>query len=134
MLLGASNGVERVHFHHGVGFRYNAIQPTSQSDDGLNITRPHVLPLYYAMLIVNEAVGSSGEPYIAEIPTTNITLTAYGIWEQKQLRRVVVTNNQIFNGTGGKPSININLTGPLAGKPAKVKRLLSDKTSASTGL
>ncbi|KAL2877215.1 hypothetical protein SGCOL_007611 [Colletotrichum sp. CLE4] len=134
LLLGASFGIQRLHFHHGVGFRYNTIQPTSNSDDGLNITRPHVLPSYHALLIVNEAIGKSGEAYVAEIPTSNITLTAYGIWEQKRLARIIVLNTQVYLGDQEKPSITVNLKGLRSGLSASVKILLSEKTTAYTGL
>lgn len=133
-LLGASLGIERMHFHHGVGFRYNSIQPTDESEDGLNITHPHILPSYHALFIVNEAIGKSGNFYITEIPTSNLTLTAYGIWEKKQLARLVVLNTQVYLGEGKKPSINVNLSGLGANRPATVKLLLSDKTTAHTGL
>ncbi|KAH8897342.1 hypothetical protein GQ53DRAFT_778460 [Thozetella sp. PMI_491] len=134
LLLGASNGIERLHFHHGVGFRYNTIQPTDESDDGLNITRPHILPSYHAFLIVNEAIGKSGDSYIAELPTSNLTLTAYGVWEKKQLRRIVILNTQVYLGSGVKPSIQVNLAGPGATTPATVKKLLSNATTSYTGL
>ncbi|RSM04452.1 hypothetical protein CEP52_006788 [Fusarium oligoseptatum] len=134
MLLAASSGVERVHFHQGKGFRYNAIQPTKDSEDGLNIAHPHILPSYYAMLIVNEVIGKSGHSYVAEIPTSNITLTAYGIWEKQQLARVVVLNTQVYLGEGEKPSINVNLAGLDTDTPATLKLLRSEKTTAHTGL
>lgn len=47
MLQLASMGIERMHFHHGVGFRYNFFQPVAtdaEHDDGLNMTqRAHIL-------------------------------------------------------------------------------------------
>ncbi|KXH53373.1 hypothetical protein CSIM01_13804 [Colletotrichum simmondsii] len=134
LLLGASFGIQRLHFHHGVGFRYNLIQPTSDSDDGLNITRPHILPSYHAFLVVNEAIGKSGESYVAEIPTSNITLTAYGIWEQERLARLVVLNTQVHLGGQEKPSINVNLEGIGSGPSIAAKMLLSEKTTANTGM
>ncbi|KAH6873462.1 hypothetical protein B0T10DRAFT_416446 [Thelonectria olida] len=134
MLLGASLGIERMHIHHGVGFRYNAIQPTGESDDGLNITHPHILPSYHAFLVVNEAIGKSGKAYIAEIPTSNLTLTAYGIWENKQLTRLVVLNTQVYLGEGEKPSINVYLNGLGADRPASVKLLVSERTNAYSNI
>ncbi|KAF7551869.1 hypothetical protein G7Z17_g4714 [Cylindrodendrum hubeiense] len=134
MLLGASLGIERMHFHQGVGYRYNAIQPTDESDDGLNITRPHILPSYHAFLVVNEAIGKSGNAYISEIPTSNLTLTAYGIWEEKQLTRLVVLNTQVYLGNGEKPSINVNLASLSADRPKTVKLLQSETTTANTNV
>lgn len=134
MLLAASYGIERVHLHQGVGFRYNAIQPIDNADDGLNITRPHILPSYYALLVVDEAIGASGNAFIAEIPTTNLTLTAYGIWEKQRLARLVVLNTQVYLGTGNKPSINVTLSGLHAKGAATIKRLQSEKTTTYKGL
>ncbi|KAF6821810.1 hypothetical protein CPLU01_12378 [Colletotrichum plurivorum] len=134
MLLGASSGIQRLHFHHGVGFRYNAIQPTNDSDDGLNITHPHILPLYHAFLIVNEAIGKSGRSFVAEIPTTNLSLTAYGIWEDKELARLVILNTQVYLGDSERPSITVKLWGKLRDQPATVKFLQSDRTTSHTGL
>ena len=134
LLLGASSGVDRIHFHHGVGFRYNAIQPTDKSDDGLNISHPHILPSYHAFLIVNEAIGKSGDSYIAEIPTPNQNLTAYGVWEGEELARLVVLNTNVHLGGGEKPSINVRLAGVGADSPATVKLLLSEKTTANANV
>ncbi|KAK7438142.1 hypothetical protein Landi51_11795 [Colletotrichum acutatum] len=134
LLLGASFGIQRLHFHHGVGFRYNLIQPTSDSDDGLNITRPHILPSYHAFLIVNEAIGKSDEAYVAEIPTSNSTLTAYGIWEQDRLARIVALNTQVHLGGQEKPTISVSLKGLDSGLSTKMKMLLSDNTTANAGL
>jgi hypothetical protein len=134
LLLGASSGIERQYFHHGVGFRYNTFQPINDSDDGLNISHPHVLPSYHAFLIVNEATGESGNAYIAELPTTNLTSTAYGIWERNLLKRMVVLNTQVYLGQGEKPSINIHFAGRDADKRFKVKLLLSESTNSSTGV
>ncbi|KAM5368325.1 hypothetical protein ACJZ2D_009593 [Fusarium nematophilum] len=118
LLLAASSGVERVHFHQGKGFRYNAIQPTDDSEDGLNISHPDILPSYHAFLIVNEAIGRSGN----------------SIWEEQQLARVVVLNTQVYLGKGKRPSINVNLSGLYANNPARVKFLRSEMTTAHTGL
>lgn len=134
MLLAASSGISRIHFHHGVGYAYNTIQPTHESEDGLNISHPHILPSYHALLIVNEAIGTSGSAYVAEIATTNITLTAYGIWEDEQLARVVILNTQVYLGESEKPSINVELKGLLANQSATAKFLVSEKTTSLTGL
>uniref|UniRef100_A0A0D2XRG6 Beta-glucuronidase C-terminal domain-containing protein n=1 Tax=Fusarium oxysporum (strain Fo5176) TaxID=660025 RepID=A0A0D2XRG6_FUSOF len=133
ILLGASIGVERLYMHHGVGFRYNSIQPTNESDDGLNIDHPHILPSYHAYLIVNEAIGKSAGSYIVELPTTNITLTAYGIWESSKLVRIVVLNTQVHT-QGEKSSIQVSMKGLGTHKPATVKLLESEKTNSSIGI
>jgi hypothetical protein len=134
MLLAASRGIQRVHFHHGRGFRYNTLQPTKDSDDGLNITHPHILPSYHALLIVNEAIGKSGNSWVAEIPTTNISTTAYGIWEHGKLKRLVVMNSKVFLGGGDKPQVQVKLTGWGEGAKGSIKMLRSNLTTSNTGL
>ncbi|KAH9215802.1 hypothetical protein DL95DRAFT_499780 [Leptodontidium sp. 2 PMI_412] len=134
LLLAASIGIERVHFHHGLGFRYNTLQPVSGSDDGLNITNPHILPSYHALLIVNEAIGTSNRAEIAEIATTNLTLTAYGIWEDGRLKRMVVLNSAVYLGNGVKSSLRVSLRGWDERRPATIKRLDSNMTTSFTGV
>ncbi|PVH69161.1 glycoside hydrolase family 79 protein [Cadophora sp. DSE1049] len=134
LLLAASLGIERVHFHHGLGFRYNTLQPTSESDDGLNITRPHILPSYHALLIVNEAIGKSGRAEIAEIATTNLTLTSYGIWEDGRLKRMVVMNTAVYLGVGMKSTMKVSLKGLEQGRLATIKLLESNMTTSVTGV
>lgn len=134
MLLSASRGVERCHLHHGVGFRYNAFQPVANSDDGTNITRPHILPSYNGYLAVNEAIGTTGESWIAEIYTENNNVTAYGVYENKQLVRMVVLNQAPWDGQGEKPSYGITFKGWQDGRKGTVKRLLGAKTTSLTGM
>lgn len=133
MLLSASRGVERCHFHHGVGFAYNTFQPVASSDDGTNITQPHILPSYNGMLAVNEAIGSSGDSWITEIATLNDTITAYGIYEQGNLVRVVVLNQAVYTGEGDRSSVRVAFK-DLDGWTGSVKRLLGPQTTALTGM
>lgn len=134
VLLAASRGVERVHLHHGRGFRYNTLQPIDESDDGLNITHPHILPSYHALLIVNEAIGTSGNSYVAEIPTMNNSFTAYGVWEKHQLKRAVVLNTMVYLGTGEKPVATIKLDNLKSSEGVRLKRLESHATTSYSGV
>lgn len=134
MLLAASKGCERVHFHHGRGFRYNAIQATDESEDSTNITRPHILPSYHSFLIVNEAIGKTGDSWIAEIGTRNSSLTAFGVYENKELKRMIVTNAQVYSGQGQRQSFNIKLDGWTEGKTATLKRLQTTQTVSFTNV
>jgi hypothetical protein len=100
LLGGAALGVDRLHFHNGYGYVYNALSPGTNVSDGLNYTRQHIGPLYYSTVVVAEAIGSSGNTYIAELTSTNNTISAYGIWEGKRLARMVLTNHDTFNVNG----------------------------------
>ncbi|ADV23920.1 Hypothetical Protein CGB_H2510C [Cryptococcus gattii WM276] len=142
MLQLASMGVERMHFHHGVGFRYNLFQPVATDadhDDGTNMTqRAHILPAYHAALIVNEAIGTSGNSYVAEISTANDNVVAYGIWEDEDLVRMVVTNTEVYTtddeeSQKGRNKFEVNLVG-VQGRNATVKRLFVPQTTAQHGI
>lgn len=100
MLGGAALGVDRVHFHNGYGYVYNAIEPGYNVSDGLNYDRPHIGPLYYANIIAAEAIGSSSKRYVAELASTNNSISAYGIWDNKKLVRMVITNHDVYNVNG----------------------------------
>lgn len=126
LLLAAASSIQRLHFHHGIGFRYNVVQPVADSDDSLNITHPHILPSYHAFIVVNEAIGTSGNSYVGEIYTKTTNLTAYGIWEDRSLKRLVITNSQVYLGDGEKPSID------CADIPTTMKLLQSEMTTSHT--
>jgi len=138
LLYSASIGVDSLHFHNGVGYRYNVIQPIAGADDGTNTTsRPHILPLYHAFLVVNEAIGRTSDSFVAELQTANTTLTAYGIWEYGMLRRVVILNSNVYipgSATTVRSSFNVKFSNWSAGNYATVKRLYTPATTASHGL
>lgn len=144
MLQAATLGVSRVHFHNGLGYRYNIFQPAPNLQDGLNITRPHILPLYHAFLIVNEAIGNCTQPtnsdddrkcaagYVAELGTLDGTLAAYGIWEEERLVRMVLIHSGLYqDGQRGRLDVKLE---SLGASRVKVKRLKTPKTEAYNGL
>lgn len=149
MLQAATLGIRRVHFHNGLGYRYNLFQPASGLEDGLNITRPHILPLYHAFLIVNEAIGTSnssgadgdgGLVRIAELGTLDRSLSAYGIWQGDKLVRMVLIDSGLFLGPtqGGGPrgQLEIELDGLPNGNKTRIraKRLHTPRTNSYSGL
>ncbi|KIY54080.1 hypothetical protein I307_06599 [Cryptococcus deuterogattii 99/473] len=142
MLQLASMGIERMHFHHGVGYRYNFFQPVATDadfNDGLNLTsRAHILPLYHAALIVNEAIGTNNNSYVAEISTANDNVVTYGIWENEDLVRMVVANTEVYTTDNeaaqqGRNKTDVKLVG-AEGRNATVKRLFVPQTTAMRGL
>ncbi|KAJ9094739.1 hypothetical protein QFC21_005897 [Naganishia friedmannii] len=136
-LQAASIGVQQMYFHHGVGYRYNLFQPVSGADDGVGLTsRPHVLPVFYGALIVNEAIGTSGDSCVAEIGTDSATVSAYAIYEQSKLARIVIINSELY--VPSQNSTRINSTVYLNGLGDNVhftaKRLSIPFTNATSGL
>jgi hypothetical protein len=133
MLQAATLGVSRVHFHNGLGYRYNLFQPISNLDDSTNITQAHILPLYHAFLIVNEAIGLSGEAHVAELGTLEGNLAVYGVWEKDKLVKMVMVNSGLYQD-GDRGILNVGLDGIAKGECIKVKRLKVPKTEAYSGL
>lgn len=135
LLFSASIGVERLHFHHGVGYKYNLFQPVANASDGLNISRPHILPSYHSFLITNEAIGTSGNSYVAELTTSNNSVAAYGIWEGTKLARVVLINSLVYvPDSGARDSITFPIINLPSGAKVTAKRLAIPFTTSTTGL
>ena len=97
--------MDRLHLHNGYGYAYDVYQPGANVTDGLNYTRQHIGPSYYANLIVAEAIGSAGSSYVAELASTNNSISAYGIWENKRLARIVLSNHDTFNENGTNTTV-----------------------------
>lgn len=137
MLQAASLGVSRVHFHNGLGYRYNAFQPVAGLQDDTNMTsRAHILPLYHAFLIVNEAIGADtgAGPYVAELGTLDRTLAVYGIWKRGDLKRMVMIHSGLYqDGQRGRLDVELQGAG-LDEKEVRVKRLRTPKTESVNGL
>jgi hypothetical protein len=121
------------------------------------------MPLYHAFLVVDEAIGISGDAWVAELGTTNGTgvgslntvLAAYGIWEGNQsqagggsqgeggeggVKRVVLINSVPYLPGNGKGEDRYALDVYLGGKGwdvsrnATIKRLFTPTTNSSHGL
>lgn len=127
--------MSRVYLSHGVGYRYSSFQPTANAiGDGMGLSRPHIMPLYYGLLFVNEAIGKSVHSRtVAELHTVHPNLVAYGVYELRQLRRIVIVNSQIYTGQGERRHIAVQLKG-LLHHPIRIKRLDLPHTAAASGL
>lgn len=116
-------------------FRYNLFQPVADTVDGLNISRPHILPAYHSFIVANEAIGTSGNSYVAELGTTNLSVAAYGIWENKKLARVVLINSAVHvPESGARGSITLPIVNLPEGCKITAKRLAIPFTTSLTGL
>jgi hypothetical protein len=136
-LQAASVGVQKMNFHHGVGYRYNLFQPVSGADDGVGLSaRPHILPAFYGALAVNEAIGSSGKSCVAEIGTDSTTFSAYGIWEDTKLARVVLINSAMYipSQNGTRVNSTVYLDGLNHSGQITAKRLSTPFTNSTSGL
>jgi hypothetical protein len=134
MLQGAALGIDRMYFHNGLGYFYVPFEPAGDVNDGLNYTRPHIGPLYYAYLVVGEAIGTSRNAWVSELGTTNTSISAYGIWEDTKLvRAVVVNHNAYVNATAPRNSYNVNFVNYNV-NVATVKTLTAPLTSSQRNM
>lgn len=111
-LQSASLGISRVYLSHGVGYRYSSFQPVSGiTDDGRGIDRPHIMPMYYGLLVVNEAIGSSqSDRYVAELGCLHRNIVAYGIYEDGHLARLILINTQVVHAAAAKERASIEVS------------------------
>ncbi|TDL23702.1 glycoside hydrolase family 79 protein [Rickenella mellea] len=145
LLFAPQIGITRLFFHHGVGYKYNLIQPvtlTKSTLDGSNLTQPlgpHVQPQYYAGIIATEAIGTSGSVKAVEIIIKDNFVSGYAFFEGNDLKRAVLINSQAYLNTtkGKRPSKTISLKFSGSGtKPttASVKRLTIGHANDGHGL
>lgn len=136
LLQSAALGISRVYLSHGVGYRYSAIQPVSGvSDDGSGLSRPHIMPLYYGMLFVNDFIGTEGseggDVRIAELGLDDTRLAGYGVWVDSKLKRIAIISSQLRMGN--------NITGltvdiPDLGPETRVRQLHAPRTDSTSNM
>ncbi|KAG1882087.1 glycoside hydrolase family 79 protein [Suillus subluteus] len=113
-------GISRLHFHNGVGYKYNLIQPTTLNNsilDGSPITplAPHVQPAYYAAIIAAEAIGSSETTQAVEIPIDEDNVSGYAFYEHGILSKAVFINLDAYLSDAdvrNSTHIDFSFTGP----------------------
>ncbi|KAG2090896.1 glycoside hydrolase family 79 protein [Suillus discolor] len=116
-------GISRLHFHEGIGYKYNLIQPVTLNYsilDGSPIAplAPHVQPAYYAAIIVAEAIGSSGTTQAVEISIDENNVSGYAFFEHGSLSRAVFINTvAYFSGAGARNSTHIDFSFTGLGYP-----------------
>jgi hypothetical protein len=87
--------------------------------------------------MANEFVGYGDNVHLAELPTFNTRIAAYGAWEFDQLRRVLVLNSNSFNSTANATRTfeTIDLKGLKPGdSQISLKRFYAPQTNSTQGL
>ncbi|KAF8622544.1 hypothetical protein AX15_006899 [Amanita polypyramis BW_CC] len=141
-LFAASIGVSRLFFHHGVGFKYNLIQPVSLARSTINgepLPTPlpaYIQPPYYASIILAEAIGSSGNVQVYEIEIADPYIAGYAFYENGALVRALFINSLAFlEGNGHRQSTHLRLCVGGGGYPSTfVKRLAIGYANDTSGL
>ncbi|EIN04939.1 glycoside hydrolase family 79 protein [Punctularia strigosozonata HHB-11173 SS5] len=140
-LYASQIGIERLHIHNGIGYKYNLVQPVALNRsilDGsplLEPLLPHVQPAYYAQIIAAEALGRSGRTRVAELNVSSPTLAGYAFYEGAVIKRAVFINSKAFFATSTTRNVaHVDLTGLSASKTAIVKRLTIQHADDAGGL
>lgn len=135
MLKAASMGVNRVYLHSTPNRMFAVFQPGWGFTNGTGINRPHIMPMYNGLLILDEMIGMGGLAMVAEIENSNTALATYGVWENGKLARIALVNSNVFaqNATT-RSALNVTLSDGYTGGYATVKRLSIPYTTATEGM
>ncbi|KAJ3863316.1 glycoside hydrolase family 79 protein [Lentinula novae-zelandiae] len=110
-------GIDRLFFHEGVGYRYNFIQPVTLNISIIDGTLdeplpPHVQPLYYAAIIIAEAIGKKGNVSVAEISLNSTTVSGYAFYTYEgEISKALFINSEGYftNTTTERTSVHLDL-------------------------
>ncbi|KAJ3829162.1 glycoside hydrolase family 79 protein [Lentinula raphanica] len=143
----ASLGIERLHFHEGVGYKYNFIQPVTLNisiDDATPLPEPlppHIQPAYYGAIVVAETIGKTGGVSISELSVNSDTLSGYAFHSNTgQLSKLLFINSDgFFTGSeSSRPSVHLDFDFNGSGQPSPsrmtVKRLEIGHADDTSGL
>uniref|UniRef100_A0A0W0F2I2 Beta-glucuronidase C-terminal domain-containing protein n=1 Tax=Moniliophthora roreri TaxID=221103 RepID=A0A0W0F2I2_MONRR len=149
-LAAACVGIERVHFHQGIGFRYNFIQPVALDRsilDGSPLPSPippHVQPGYYAGIIAAEVIGRSlGLKKIVELEVDDQHVAGFAVYDSSRLSKAVFVNLKAYiPNEGSNPergTVNVDLylgegEKDAVSRNAEIKRLRIGSADDTSGL
>ena len=135
MLKAAAMGVKRVYLHSTPNRLFAVFQPGWGFTNGTGILRPHIMPMYNGLLVVNEMIGTSGHSKVAEIENSNSNLATYGVWEQGKLVKMVLINSNLFTEESTtRSALNVSLARYGIGRQTTVKRLSVPYTTSTAGM
>ncbi|KAH7928288.1 glycoside hydrolase family 79 protein [Leucogyrophana mollusca] len=141
-LFASQVGISRLHFHEGVGYKYNLIQPVTLNYsilDGSPIAplAPHVQPPYYGAIIAAEAIGATGTAQAIELAINETDVSGYALFEYGNLARAVFINTVAYlpgDATRTSTHIDLSFTGYGASTQMTIKRLNIGYANDTSGL
>ncbi|KAJ5818355.1 hypothetical protein N7474_003946 [Penicillium riverlandense] len=135
MLKAASIGVERVYLHSTPNRLFSVFQPGWGFTNGTGVNRPHIMPMYNGLLVVDEMIGKTGNAKVAEIENSNVAMASYGAWENSELVRIALINSHTFRQNDTvRSALNVTLSGGFKGGCTTIKRLDIPYTTATEGM
>ncbi|EYE96476.1 glycosyl hydrolase family 79 C-terminal domain-containing protein [Aspergillus ruber CBS 135680] len=130
-LWSTTNNIKRINFHQGTGYRYVAWQPVPV--DG---AEPNTRPPYYGQIMVAHALGNSNSTRLANIPLPSDTESAYAVYHNELLSRLVALNLEAWyaNSTTTRPSKEYTFRIPGRYTTANVLRFMGPGADARSNL
>jgi hypothetical protein len=135
-LRAASIGVQRVHMHQGVNYRYGSWQPI-ETNRSVKATKP----AFYGNVATADFVGRAcGELRVMEIDPKNGRSSEeqalYAAFVGDALERLAIVNLGQWNATqqGQRPNTQYEFQTSNGMKEARVKRLIADGTDSYSGV
>jgi Glycosyl hydrolase family 79 C-terminal beta domain len=130
----AATGIQRVHMHQGLDYRYAAWQPRTTANATIGTKPP-----YYGNIMVARMLGNltAGQVRIANLPQSNETISAYAAYLGSTLQRIAVIQMREYNythGTRGNETFQFQFPLTHGVKRITVERLMANGSDAITGI
>ncbi|KAK7041787.1 hypothetical protein VNI00_009076 [Paramarasmius palmivorus] len=142
-LAAASIGIDQVFFHHGIGYKYNFIQPVTLNRSILDASPlpspipPHIQPGYYAAIIAGEVIGRSPETKkIVELQVEEKHVAGFAVYESKRLRTAIFVNLKAYfrDQEPKRGKVKIELYADAGLRNGEIKRLHIGSADDTSGL
>lgn len=97
---------------------------------------PHVMPAYYAAIVVDTFIGETGSAKIVELSIPDSNVSGYAAFEGGVLKRAVFINLHAWlqSSSGSRPVVQLSLSGLGGIKTVKAKRLVIQHADDTAGL
>ncbi|KAL5353103.1 hypothetical protein ACLOAV_001133 [Pseudogymnoascus australis] len=129
----ATLGLDRIFFHNGRGdYFYSFWEPIGGSNSS---SQPHINPQYYSLLFHASAISGLSSPRIYRVAHLDTSdLAHYAVYSGNQLKKMVIINTQMYNGTTDeRPAKHVDISS-IFGNKLTLKRLSAPTTIAKTGV
>lgn len=111
------------------------MQPVALDNGPAATPQPVLQGIYYGTYMLNDFIGSSRAPYIAELTTNSTDISAYGLFDNGTLVRAMLVNyDTYFGSSANRSSETVELAGLEAGRQISIKRFYTPYTNSTSGM
>lgn len=110
------------------------MQPVALANGPAATPKPVLKGIYFGTYMINEFIGASKKPYITELTTNSTNVSAYGLFDEEKIKRVMIINfNTFFPGDLNRTSEVVAMSG-LNVNSGTLKRFYTPYTNSTSGL